>query len=300
MALAAALVVTCLPGVCAFPDAGATGSAGSGNLSGDLAAYGYSRDASPNSALTNETAKPEAWKRDRSQQKKAREKKPRIIVIDAGHQKRANSGMEPIGPGARTRKPKVSGGTRGVATGNPEYKINLQVAKKLRDVLKKRNYTVYMVRVKHNVNIPNSRRAKFANRKKADLFIRLHCDAAGYNSGFLTLTPAKNQWTKKFYKRSMRAAKTIHKEVLKKTKANDRGIAERGDLSGFNHAKVPSVLFEMGVMTNAKEDRKLATEKYQMKLAKGMANGVDKYFNPHRARNPAPLIVSTSTVTQGR
>jgi N-acetylmuramoyl-L-alanine amidase len=202
----------------------------------------------------------------------------KVIVIDAGHQKQANSATEPIGPGSYERKPKVSGGTRGVATGNPEYKITLQVAKRLRSVLTKRGYTVYMVRTKNDVNIPNSKRAKFANRKKANLFIRLHCDAAGQARGFLTLTPAKNKWTKKFYSRSKRASKTIHKAVLKKTKARDRGIAERGDLSGFNYAKVPCVLFEMGVMTNAADDRLLASKKYQVKLATGMANGVDKYF----------------------
>jgi len=202
----------------------------------------------------------------------------KVIVIDAGHQKKANSQTEPIGPGATTRKPKVAGGTRGVVTGNPEYKITLQVAKRLRTVLKERGYTVYMVRTKNDVNIPNSKRAKFANKKKADLFIRLHCDAAGQASGFLTLTPAKNKWTKKFYKRSLKASKIIHKAVLANTGATDRGISKRSDLSGFNYAKVPSVLFEMGVMTNATDDRLLASKKYQKKLAVGIANGADKYF----------------------
>jgi N-acetylmuramoyl-L-alanine amidase len=211
-------------------------------------------------------------------------KNGKVIVIDAGHQRYANGATEPIGPGARSRKPKVSGGTRGVVTGNPEYKINLQVAKKLRDALKAKGYTVYMVRTKHDVNIPNSKRAKFANRKKADLFIRLHCDAAGSARGFLTLTPAKNGWTKKIYRKSMRAAKIIHKAVLKKTKANDRGIVKRGDLTGFNYAKVPSVLFEMGVMTNAKDDRLLASKKYQEKLVAGMVNGVEKYFKTGKKR----------------
>jgi N-acetylmuramoyl-L-alanine amidase len=210
--------------------------------------------------------------------KPAPEKSRKIIVIDAGHQRKANTKTEPIGPGASERKFKVSGGTQGVVTGIPEYKITLQVAKKLRDALEEKGYTVYMVRTKHDVNIPNSRRAEFANKKKADLFIRLHCDAAGQAHGFLTLTPANNKWTKKIYRKSLNAAKIIHKAVLAKTKAKDRGVAKRGDLSGFNYAKVPSVLFEMGVMTNAKEDRLLASKSYQKKLATGMAEGVETYF----------------------
>jgi N-acetylmuramoyl-L-alanine amidase len=211
---------------------------------------------------------------DAGHQKKA----GKVIVIDAGHQKKANTGTEPVGPGSKARKPKVSGGTRGVATGIPEYKITLRVAKKLRKELRARGYTVYMVRTKNDVDIPNSKRAKFANKKKADLFIRLHCDAAGNEHGVLTLAPAKNKWTKKIYKRSLKASKAIHKAVLKKTGARDRGIAKRGDLTGFNYAKAPAVLIEMGVMTNPKEDKRLAGAKYQKKLANGMAAGIDRYF----------------------
>jgi N-acetylmuramoyl-L-alanine amidase len=206
------------------------------------------------------------------------EGKSRIVVIDAGHQSRANTGMEPIGPGSKTRKFKVTGGTRGVVTGIPEYKIVLKVAKKLRKELESDGYTVYMVRTKNDVNIPNSARAKYANKKKADLFIRLHCDAAGDAQGVLTLTPKKNKWTKKIYRRSLKASKVIHKAVLKKTKARDRGVAKRGDLTGFNYSKVPVVLLELGVMTNAKEDRRLASSKYQKKLASGIATGVGRYF----------------------
>jgi N-acetylmuramoyl-L-alanine amidase len=161
----------------------------------------------------------------------------------------------------------------------PEYKITLQVAKKLRTALKAEGYTVYMVRTKHDVNIPNSKRAKFANKKKANLFIRLHCDAAGSNTrGFLTLTPARNKWTKKIYAKSLSASKTIHKAVLKETKARNRGIVHRGDLTGFNYAKVPSVLLEMGVMTNATDDKLLSKKSYQKKLVRGMVKGANIYF----------------------
>ena len=50
------------------------------------------------------------------------------IVIDAGHQAQGNSQLEPIGPGASEKKPKVASGTQGVSTGIPEYKVTLQVA----------------------------------------------------------------------------------------------------------------------------------------------------------------------------
>jgi N-acetylmuramoyl-L-alanine amidase len=203
----------------------------------------------------------------------------KIVVIDAGHQSKADTRTEPMGPGSSTPKPKVSGGTTGVSTHVPEYKINLEVAKKLQAALKKEGYTVYMVRTTHDVNISNSDRAKLAAKKKADLFIRIHCDAAGSKiRGFLTLTPANNKWTKSIYKKSLSAAKIIHSAVLKTTKANDRGVVKRGDLTGFNYSTVPSVLFEMGNMSNVSDDKLLSDKKYQTKLVNGMVNGVNKYF----------------------
>ena len=52
----------------------------------------------------------------------------KLIVIDAGHQAKADTSKEPIGLGATEMKIKVSGGTSGVSTGLPEYELNLSVA----------------------------------------------------------------------------------------------------------------------------------------------------------------------------
>ena len=69
-----------------------------------------------------------------------------LICIDPGHQVRGNSGLEEIAPGLSTRKPKVSSGTRGVATKKYEYQLTLEVGLKLRDALKNKGYKVFMVR----------------------------------------------------------------------------------------------------------------------------------------------------------
>ena len=57
--------------------------------------------------------------------------KSKVIVIDPGHQKKANLKLEPIGPGAKQKKYKVSGGATGVYTRQTEYTLNLKVAKLL-------------------------------------------------------------------------------------------------------------------------------------------------------------------------
>ena len=81
------------------------------------------------------------------------EEKQKVIVIDAGHQTRAMSATEPIGPGSSQRKAKVTGGASGCVTHLPEYKLNLQVAKRLQKELVNRGYKVIMVRTKNNVRM---------------------------------------------------------------------------------------------------------------------------------------------------
>lgn len=202
------------------------------------------------------------------------------VVIDAGHQARADMRTEPIGPGSRKRAPRATGGGTGVATHKPESLINLQVALKLRRELLKRGVTVVMVRTSQSVSIPNSRRAKIANEARAALFVRLHCNGwSGASArGVLTIAPAKNRWTSRIVKKSVRAGRAIQRATVRRTHARNRGIARRGDLSGFNWSKVPTTLIEMGFMSNPAEDRKLASSAYQNRLATGIADGIVRYL----------------------
>ena len=62
--------------------------------------------------------------------------KKKVICIDAGHQTRANLEKEPIGPGAKTTKFKVTGGTSGLWTKQTEYALALKVAKSCRRFLR--------------------------------------------------------------------------------------------------------------------------------------------------------------------
>ena len=203
-----------------------------------------------------------------------------VVCIDAGHQGSANNSLEPVGPGATERKPKVSSGTAGVATRTHESVLNLKVAKKLRSELVGRGVKVVMVRESEKVDISNSERAQIANDAKADLFIRLHCDGSTDRSrkGLSTLIPAKNKWTGPILVSSKAAGKMIHAAVVAASGAIDRGVVTRSDLSGFNWSNVPTVLVEMGFMSNAAEDRALNTDAYQDKLARGLADGIVEYL----------------------
>ena len=204
----------------------------------------------------------------------------RIVVIDAGHQGRGNPDLEPIGPGSTEMKAKVTSGTGGRTTGVAEHIVNLQVALKLKELLVEEGVQVVMVRETADVDISNSQRAIIGNEAGADIVVRIHCDGATDSllRGFLTLVPAQNEWTGPIVEPSRIAGDIIHKNTLRTTGANDRGVKAVGNMTGFNWSTVPSVIVEMGLMTNPEDDRLLVSDDYQNKLAQGMADGVFEYL----------------------
>ena len=204
------------------------------------------------------------------------------VAIDAGHQLHSDSSTEPVGPGSSTKKAKITGGASGVATGVPEYQLNLDIAKKLRKELLDRGYEVYMVRTKNNVNISNKKRALKANKSGSDIYIRLHADSSTSSSakGASALYPSKSNpyLTKQISQKSLKLSKAVIESYCKATGFNNRGCIIRDDLTGTNWSKIPVTLIEMGFMSNSAEDKKMQKKSFQNKMAKGMADGIDKYL----------------------
>jgi N-acetylmuramoyl-L-alanine amidase len=210
-------------------------------------------------------------------------KKRPIICVDAGHQRKANLNLEPNAPGSKIMKAKVSAGTQGITTKKPEYQLTLEVALKLEQTLKS-DYDVIMIRRSNDVNISDSERAIMCNEAHADLMMRLHGDGNDNPQvkGMTFFYPAaNNMYTKTISKPSLEFAKIISDQILIKTKAKSNGIKSRDDLTGFNWLKVPSILIEMGFMSNKSEDLLLSTSKYQDKIVSGIKNGLDAYYLRH-------------------
>ena len=205
----------------------------------------------------------------------------KLVVIDAGHQRKGNNDKEPDGPNSATLKAKVSSGTTGHFTGIPEYELNLIVAKKLQSILLERGYRVIMVRETHDVNLSNSERAEIANKAGADVFVRIHANANDNSdvNGAETLCQTKNNpYNSALYPQSRKLSQSILDALCAECGCKKRHVAETDTMSGINWCKVPVTIVEMGFMTNEKEDRLMATEEYRDKLAKGIADGIDAYF----------------------
>lgn len=206
--------------------------------------------------------------------------KDKMVVIDPGHQEKADLEKEPVGPGSSTLKPKVTGGATGAKSRTPEYIITLKISQKLRDKLAAQGIRVIMTREQNNVRVSNIERARIANAAQADLFIRIHNDGSTDpdKSGISTLYPAQNQWTAPIYEDSLRAAQIVHKELVEATQRTDGGLVPRSDITGFNWSKVPVILVEAGFLSNPEEDTLLNSASYQDKLAVAMADGIIEYL----------------------
>ncbi len=208
-------------------------------------------------------------------------KKPRLVVLDAGHQRDGNREREPIGPGASEQKPKVSSGTEGVATGLPEYELNLQLALRLEQELVARGYAVVQTRRSHDVDLSNSQRAAVGNELGADAVLHIHANGSEHAEaqGAMTIcVTQENVYCSAIYPSSRALAQAVVDHLCEAAGAENDGVWETDTMSGLNWSQVPAIIVETGYMSNPEEDVKLSEEAYQNRLIQGIADGLDAYF----------------------
>lgn len=207
------------------------------------------------------------------------------VGIDPGHQAHSNSAQEPVSPGSKETKAKVSSGTQGVKTRVPEYEVNLQVALLLRDALEAQGATVYMTRDTNDIDISNVERAEMMNELGVDVVLRLHCNGSTNQStsGIGLYVKSSGEGAEESYAIS----EVLIAAMGEATGANTESVHVRDTYSGLNWSTVPSILVEMGYMSNPDEDEKLCSPEYQSDLVHGMIDGLITYFTEHPVSAPS-------------
>ncbi len=205
-----------------------------------------------------------------------------LICLDPGHCVTPLTGKgytELVSPLSQDRKGLYSTGTRGKHA--TEEAVNLQVSLALRDRLEELGATVVMTRTESNMTISGIERCEIANKAGADVAIRIHCDGSTDPSvhGVSVLVPSGDLLgTPSIQDESARLGQLMVDAVAARTGAKNRGTVPRSDLTGFNFSEVPSVLIEMGYMTNPDEDANLASADYQAGIVEGMVQSVLAWY----------------------
>ncbi len=202
-----------------------------------------------------------------------------VIGVDPGHQEIEDLGLEPVSPGSERTKARMSKGATGVKTGVPEYRINLQIALKLKTLLESEGAQVVMTRTDHNVSLSNLERSTMMNEAGVDFWIRLHCDASSSQdvSGARALIPSR-AITPLIYRKSLVLAKTIMAEYTVATGTNPLPIRSLINQTGFNWSETPVIAIEMGYLSNSSDDLRLNRDSYQAACATGIFKGILHYY----------------------
>jgi len=220
----------------------------------------------------------------------------KIVVLDPGH-----GGKDPGAVGYKRYREKI---------------VVYKIARELKTILKSRGYKVYMTRDKDKF-IKLSNRTKYANKRKADIFVSIHANAVPKKSAKRVhgiecyfLSPSRSDRAKRiaakensadlsdmnrYGKNSYLNLLNHHNIVASNKLAID---LQRGMLGSLNQkyknvkdagvregpfwvlvgAQMPSVLIEVGFITHPTEAQRLTTDKYRKIMAKGMADGIERYF----------------------
>ena len=205
-----------------------------------------------------------------------------VICVDPGHCVTPETGKghrELVSPLSDETKPLYTTGTAGANL--TEEKLNLSVGLQLRDALEALGAEVIMTREVSEITISGIERCDIAHAAGADVAVRIHADGSTDPSvhGVSVLIPAGDLLgTPSIVEPSARLGELMVNAVAQQTGAKNLGTIPRTDLTGFNFSEIPSVLIEMGFMTNAQEDAHLERPEYQAQIVDGMVQSLLAWY----------------------
>lgn len=179
-----------------------------------------------------------------------------------------------------------------------EKDINLEVGTYVAASLSKRGYDVYLTRNKDVQVALDERTLIYERNKNASILVSIHSNAAenfaarGIETFFFDINNYCRQSDKNarflsaimhrrcFY--SQLLAQHIHQSVLSYARVRQPNIIDRhvkeSSLQVLVGSAIPSALIELGFLTNFNEARLFEHKQYKLLLAKGITEGIERYF----------------------
>ncbi|RKP51607.1 N-acetylmuramoyl-L-alanine amidase [Cohnella endophytica] len=147
-----------------------------------------------------------------------------------------------------------------------EKDITLPTALKLKQELEKTGATVIMTR-ETDEKLPLEQRVDIANANMADLFISIHFDAYKDSS--------VSGMTTYYYKKEDESLATLMHDQLfgQSMNAKDRGV-HFGDYQVLRDNDRPSLLLELGYISNEQEEKRIRTTAFQEQVSKAIVKGI--------------------------
>lgn len=179
--------------------------------------------------------------------------KDKLIVIDAGH-----------------------GGSDSGAVGanSLEKDLTLEMSRQLRKKFEGLGFKVYMTR-ETDKRVSLQERTIVANKLEATVFVSVHMnsfkrkDVEGLEVLYSPNGDLNNHGL----------ASYTHKYLISALQPRDRGLVERPNLYVLRTSDMPSILVELGFLSNLIEEQKLLDPSYRDKAADAIAKGVKEYID---------------------
>ena len=172
---------------------------------------------------------------------------------------------------------------QGSYTFRRESIVVLEIAYRLRDVLRSQGAQVVMTREDENTLITSLPRAQVAADAGADFLLRLHADDREDDHlirGIQVYCPLSSPYaqaccTPQEYRAMAEALmKTIRDACGYPENARGNIVMLNDNYVGNNWAQMPCFLVEMGYLSNRQDDYLLSDPDYQQLMAESMADGV--------------------------
>lgn len=158
-----------------------------------------------------------------------------------------------------------------------EKEINLGIALRAAEKLREMGFDVVLTREDNDTGLTLEERVAIAEETKADIYVSIHQNACEKKQSSVK---GIETWYCDESEGSRRLAQLVHMGVLGKTGAKEREMCETDELYVIRETSMPSCLIETGFLSNKEERKLLCDPDYQDKVADGIAEGINYYFNP--------------------